>query len=288
MLRFIYKKTLDFLPPYLRISLQYFRIFKQFPNLTKPTTINEKILKRILHEKDPNFAFYADKHAVRSYIAETLGGEYLVPLIAVYKDAKDIVTLNEWENIVIKPNHGAGMVKIIENEPDKYEKQLLVQLCEKWLSKDFSQVCDEWHYSLIPPMLVVERKITDPDENLRDYKFHRFLQSDGHFKQVLQVVAERSEHGYETVFFDVNHLDEILHSPFGYQLTLSDMEKKAIKQILDLNEYLCVAYSYVRLDWYITRKKIYFGEITFTPGAGRSQSFAGQFGVEMGKLWEVQ
>lgn len=275
------------LSPVMRVKVQYFRLFKMLPNLSKPKTINEKILKRILYEKDPNFAFYADKYAVRNYIAETLGDQYLVPLIAVYKEPKDLLTLKEWENIVIKPNHGAGMVKIIESEPTNDEKQQLVQISEQWLSKDFSRVCDEWHYSLIPPVLLVERKITDLGESLRDYKFHRFLESDGHFKQVLQVVAERSEHGYETAFFDVNHLDEILHSPFGYQLTLSDLEKKAIQHILELNEQLCVAYSYVRLDWYITRKKIYFGEITFTPGAGRSQSFSGDFGIKMGELWKI-
>ncbi|NNH34598.1 hypothetical protein HLH12_03285 [Acinetobacter sp. NIPH 2377] len=288
MFRYIYKKILGRLPPHLRVSLQYFRVFKEFPNLDNPQTLNEKILRRIFFEKDPNFAFYADKYAVRKYIVETIGEKYLVPLLAVYSNAKELSELKEWENIVIKPNHGAGMVKIVEQEPSEHEKNQLVSLAQKWLSTDFSKVCDEWHYNLIPPQLLVEHKITQPNESLRDYKFHRFVQKNGTFKQVLQVVAERSEQGYETVFFDVEKLDTILHSPFGYVLTLSELEKQSIRHILELNEHLCPNYSYVRLDWYITQKNIYFGEITFTPGAGRSQSFAGQFGVEMGKLWEVQ
>ncbi len=284
----MYKGILGVLPARLRVALLYFRIFKKLPNLDNPKTINEKILRRIFFEKDPNFTFYADKFAVRAYIAENIGEQYLVPLVAVYETPEDILTLTEWKNTVIKPNHGAGMVKIIDNEPSEDEKQKIIALSKKWLSTDFSKVCDEWHYGLIPPKLLVERKITQQNESLRDYKFHRFMQKNGNFKQVLQVVAERSEQGYETVFFDVDKLDAILHSPFGYELTLSQLEKHSIRQILALNEHLCPDYSYVRLDWYITQKKVYFGEITFTPGAGRSQSFAGQFGIEMGKLWEVQ
>lgn len=102
------------------------------------------------------------------------------------------------------------------------------------------------------------------NEALKDYKFHRFLQKDGSYKQILQIVAERSELGYETVFFDTDNLDQILHSPFGYVENLTVHEKQYIQKILLLNQQLCLEYNYVRLDWYILKDTIYFGEITFT------------------------
>lgn len=285
MLKRIYKLIIGKLPLSYRIFLQYFRVFRCFPNIKNPMSLNEKILKRILCEKDPAFAFYSDKYAVREYIAKTLDKKYLIPLIAVYDKSSDLENLNKWENIVIKPNHGAGMVEIIDNEPEYNDKIIIMKKAQKWLELDFSKVCDEWHYSLIKPKLVVEQKITDMNESLRDYKFHRFLQKDGTYKQILQVVAERSNHGYETVFFDILDLSKILHSPFDYKLILSLKEKEAIGHIVELNSKICPEYNYVRLDWYITKDQIYFGEITFTPGAGRSKSFAGKFGLKMGGLW---
>lgn len=287
MIKSLYRFWLKKLSPLTRVKIQYFRNFKTLPNLNHPISINEKILKRIFFEKDPQFAFYADKYAVRTYISETIGQAYLVPLIAAFDDAEALGHLEHWEQVVIKPNHGAGMVKIIQNAPQDSEKIEIIDLAKQWLATDYSQICDEWHYSLIKPKLLVEKKITEENEALKDFKFHRFLQADGQYKQILQVVAERSELGYETVFFDVANLDDILHSPFGYSIVLTLAEKNSIKQILDLNEQLCSEYSYVRLDWYITKKQIYFGEITFTPGSGRSKSFAGQFGEEIGTLWNM-
>lgn len=285
MFRYIYKKILGRLPPHLRVSLQYFRVFKEFPNLDNPQTLNEKILRRIFFEKDPNFAFYADKYAVRKYIVETIGEKYLVPLLAVYNNAKELSELKEWENIVIKPNHGAGMVKIIDHELSLDGKKEIIRNAEQWLDFDFGRYTGEWHYSRIKPKLLVEEKITALGESLRDYKFHRFTQQDGSFKQILQIIAERSEDGFETSFFDLNDLDTIIHSPFGYEVKLSDYEKDKIKAIEKLNMMICTEIDYVRLDWYITSKSIYFGEITLTPGAGLSPNFDGDFGLKLGQLW---
>lgn len=288
MLKYLYKKFIKKLSPRYRVSMEYFRLFNKIPQLNSPKSINEKILRRILCEKDHNFSFFADKYAVRSYIEKTLGQEYLVPLLYHSSDAEDLKKLKIWTNIVIKPNHGAGMVKVIDEEPSDAEKIQIIQKAKDWLKIDFSKVSDETHYSEIPPKILVEQKITALGEDLKDYKFHRFLQKDGSYRQILQIVAERSLHGFETAFFDIENLDEIIHSPFGYNTQLSLKEKNSIQKIIELNKKLCPDYGYVRLDWYITVDKIYFGEITFTSGAGRSKSFDGKFGIEMGNLWVIK
>lgn len=285
LLKPIYHTIINSFSPAMRMKISYFRIFKEWPNLKYPKTFNEKILNRILFVRDPKFAFYADKYAVRQYISEVLGENYLIPLIAVYDSAIDLNKLDQWDNIVIKPTHGAGMVKIIDKPPSISMKEEIIIQADNWLSTNYSLFADEWHYSLIPPKLVVEKKITSKEERLRDYKFHRFMKSDGSFKQILQIISERSDHDFETVFFDVSNLENILHSPFGYEMVLTEDEKLKIQKVLKLNEKLCLEYKYVRLDWYLTENNIYFGEITLTPGAGRSLSFQGKFGENMAKLW---
>ena len=285
MLKNLYRLIISKLPKKYRLALTYFRTFGVFPNIENPQNFNEKVLNRILYDKDSQFSLLADKYAVREYVQEKIGEDYLIPLILCTENPDDLYGMDQWEKIVIKPNHGAGMVKIIDDVPSQDEKNQIIEKATAWLKEDYSEIGDEWHYSLIKPKLLVEQKITSKDEALRDYKFHRFTNKDGSYRQILQVVAERSEQGYETVFFDVKDLDNILHSPFNYKLVLSPREKEAIQEVLRLNEFLCTEYKYIRLDWYITKEKIYFGEITFTPGAGRSSSFSGVFGKEIGKLW---
>ncbi|WP_436913404.1 ATP-grasp fold amidoligase family protein [Acinetobacter schindleri] len=285
MLKKIYRGILNILPYKTKLVIRYFRAFKRFPNFKQPQTFNEKVLNRIIFEKNPIYSQLADKYEVRKYIEEKIGKEYLVPLIAVYEKADELNKIFRWENMVIKPNHGAGMVEIIDEEPSIVEKKRIIQKAQEWLNFDFSKFTGEWHYSLINPKLLVEEKITNKNQDLRDYKFHRFLRADGTYKNLLQVIAERSELGFETSFFDVDNLDYIIHSPYGYEIKLNNTEKKAIRKIINLNNKLCKNLNYVRLDWYITENKIYFGEITLTPGSGLSRNFAGEFGDELGKLW---
>lgn len=285
MLKKIAKYLIQKLPYKTKLSLHYFRSFKKLPNLNNPKTFNEKVLRRIIYDKKNIYSFYADKYEVRKYIEEKLGADYLVPLIAVYDHAENLNYLSSWKNIVIKPNHGAGMVKIIDHELSLEGKQEIIKNAQQWLEFDFGSYTGEWHYSSIKPKLLVEEKITALGESLRDYKFHRFTQPDGSFKQILQIIAERSEDGFETSFFDLNDLNIIIHSPFGYEVKLSDYEKDKIKKIEKLNTMICSEIDYVRLDWYITSKSIYFGEITLTPGAGLSPNFDGDFGLKLGQLW---
>ena len=283
-LKFFYQK----LPNNFKVKLGYFLFHKSIPNINHPTSLNEKILNRILYDKNEMYPILADKFLVREYIQKVLSQDVLVPLVLATQEPKDLEQLKSLQNTVVKPNHGAGMVQIYDTEPSIVEKNKLIAQCKQWLKIDYSKAGGEWHYSQIKPYILVEQKITASGESLRDYKFHRFLQQDGSYKQVLQVIAERSTNGYETVFFDVNNLDEILHSPFYYTFSLSDFEKKHINYIVNYNEKICPENGYLRIDWYITEKQIYFGEITLTSGSGKSKSLSGIFGIEMGKLWVVR
>ncbi|WP_180190495.1 ATP-grasp fold amidoligase family protein [Acinetobacter sp. YH01009] len=281
IIKSIYRKF----PNKLKAQLGYYLNFREWPNLNQPLTFNEKVLNRILYDRNMIYPLLADKYEVRTLIGKILGEEFLVPLLFMTDTPENLMQLSDWSKTVIKPNHGAGMVKIFDHDPSRRDKEQVIKLANNWLKLNYSILAGEWHYAHIKPYILVEEKITELNEDLRDYKFHRFKQKDGSYKQILQVVAERSVKGYETVFFDLNNLDCILHSPFGYQLTLSDLEKECIAKICNLNLKLIPEINYVRLDWYITTENIYFGEITLTPGAGRSKSFAGNFGLEMGKLW---
>jgi hypothetical protein len=43
-----------------------------------------------LYDRKPEYVTYVDKYAVREYIKQTIGEEYLIPLIGVYDHVEDI------------------------------------------------------------------------------------------------------------------------------------------------------------------------------------------------------
>ena len=59
----------------------------RLPNLKNPTTFNEKILHLKLDFRQSGAHIYADKYAVRKFVADRIGEQYLIPLIGVFADA---------------------------------------------------------------------------------------------------------------------------------------------------------------------------------------------------------
>ena len=73
-----YRGFFNWIPdkPYLKI--QYKAFFGCELNLDKPKTFNEKLQWLKLHDRNPLFTILADKYAIREYIKENLGEEYLI------------------------------------------------------------------------------------------------------------------------------------------------------------------------------------------------------------------
>ena len=55
-------------------------------NLEDPKGFHEKLQWLKLYDRRPEYTMMADKVAVRAYIAEKLGEEYLIPLLGVWND----------------------------------------------------------------------------------------------------------------------------------------------------------------------------------------------------------
>jgi hypothetical protein len=85
------------------------RMFKQHlgyaGNFENPKSYQEKIQYRKLYGNHAFYASVADKYRVRSYVAERVGDNYLVPLLGAY-DRLDAIFEKLPNEFVIKANHG--------------------------------------------------------------------------------------------------------------------------------------------------------------------------------------
>lgn len=265
--------------------IYYFYKFKRFPNIHKPKLFNEKIMYRKFVTGDYiRYGNLSDKVLVRSYIAKMIGAEYLVPLLHESDDPASLLELNTLKNTVIKANHGSGMVEIVLEEPDSIRKQQLVRQCEEWLKQDFSLQSREIHYRYIKPRILVEQYMGDGKLAAIDYKFHMFNKQDGNFEYVLQVIYNRCGNGPLSMNFYVNSLQQCFYKIRDTGLDISD-NKDTLEKALCLSKKLANDFDYVRVDWYINAGQVYFGELTFTPGAGMVTGLGMGLDKMMGEMW---
>ncbi len=66
------------------ISRDYMKMFGRPLNWENPQTYNEKIHVSKVYMSSPLKTKLADKYAVREWVAEKVGSEYLIPLLGVY------------------------------------------------------------------------------------------------------------------------------------------------------------------------------------------------------------
>jgi len=286
MIREQVKRFSKKLPWYFQDICVYFLKFNRFPNIKNPKTFNEKVLYRKNFKMNERvFSILADKFLVRSYVTRIIGDSYLIPLLYSTNEP-DSLREFDWgkQDAIVKPNHGAGMYKIVKHSISSAQVETLITLCHSWLDTDFSQVQREIHYKDIPPMILVEQLLGDGVTALPDYKFHLFRNADGDFDFVLQVITDRFT-GKLTRYFYVNNLTQtfgdLTQSSPGFELDLDNL-----MLALSLSKQLGADFNYVRIDWYIYHGCLYFGEITFTPVAGFGTGYGRSLDRLMGDMWQ--
>ncbi|BAN96933.1 hypothetical protein E05_21670 [Plautia stali symbiont] len=177
----------------------------------------------------------------------------------------------------------SNMVEILLEEPDALKKQQIISDCQRWLKTDFVNEAREIHYRYIKPRILVEKYIGDGKTAPIDYKFHMFNKRDGNFEYVLQVIYNRCNPLLSMNSY-VNNLNEAYHKIRDTGLDVSPFLPQ-LQHALALSKTLASDFDYVRVDWYMDGEQIYFGELTFTPGAGLVTGLDRGLNQMMGDMW---
>jgi hypothetical protein len=181
------------LPFEVRCNLRYEYERRRWPG-GRPVTASQKIRWRILKDRNPLLATFADKVAVRDYVAGPVGPEILPRVYAVTEDPDELDFDALPREFVLKPNHGSGAVWIITKEappgglfpvntwnpavtdPDRTDRSRVVATARGWLASNLGVEALEWAYLNVTPRLLVEellpwRNGNSPNE-LKLWTFH--------------------------------------------------------------------------------------------------------------------
>ncbi|WP_370653496.1 ATP-grasp fold amidoligase family protein [Caballeronia sp. Lep1P3] len=278
------KRALDYLPDSAYLLIAHRRKVGRFPNLRRPTTFNEKILQRCLHP-DARFVELTDKIAVRDYVRRTIGEEFLIPLIASPPTFTREVFDALPSAFVMKANHGSGFVEVVRDK-SRSSFEELQRLAQRWLATDFYRVARERHYRTIKPRIFFEELLVEPSGIIpADIKLHCFF-GRGRAKPTvyIAVISDRFGEHPRGDMYDANwnRLDvDIGHYARSPQPA---PRPESLERMLSVATSLARDFEYVRVDLYTIGERIYFGELTFTPGAGVFPMTPDSMDYEWGRL----
>ena len=251
-------------------------------NLENPVTYNDKINWLKLNEHDQRKTRLADKYEVRQYVAETIGPQYLIPLINVWENPDDIDFSELPESFVLKATHGSGWNIIV---PDKAALNIpdAVKRMKKWMGLKLSY-CNglELHYIGIKPRIIAEQYLENSGGDLNDYKVWCF----GGKAHFIQYLAER-QHGLKMACFDLDW-NKLPFISTREQLTDTVEKPENLEELITIAEKLAAGFNHVRVDFYRLNSGVWkFGEMTFTPGGGKLIWTPPEYNKIVGDLFEL-
>ena len=131
-------------------------------DLNNPLTHNQRIIHKMITDRNPLLTLTADKVKVREYLLDKLGKkrteEILIPLHHISKTGKDIPMPAEGQEFFMKANHASGFNRLLKPGDNQAEIQ---SLAKYWLSRSFGQIRHEWAYRDIPRRIICEKVIRD-------------------------------------------------------------------------------------------------------------------------------
>lgn len=253
---------------------------KRLPNIFQPKTFNEYLLRKKIFDRNPLLTQLADKYAVREYVAERIGTEYLAKLYYVTDDPATIDFAQLPNRFVIKATHGSGYNLIVKDK-SSLDYNEVIQTCRKWLSSNYYKRGGEWCYRDIPPRIIIEEFLkTDNGDVPPDYKFFCF-NGQPHFVQV--DVDRFIEHKRNIYDLEWNKL------PVAYHFKNFDWALDApinLGKMISLAQKLSNGLDFIRVDLYSLETQVIVGEMTNYPENGFGNFDPPEYDLVFGEKWQ--
>lgn len=244
------------LPDSLYLKWEYRLHLGKSLNLRHPRTFNEKLQWLKLHDRNPQYSVMVDKYAVKEYVSNLIGPQYIVPLLGLWDRAEDIDFNTLPDSFVLKCTHNSGGVFVVRDK-SSVNLESIRSLLAEGLSENFYSKAREWPYKDVRPRIIAEHCL--PGE-IRDYKFFCFSGK----PEYMFIATDREASDRETCFdffdMDYNHIAVTNGHPNAAAVPLKPDCWELMKS---LATRLSEGMPHVRVDFYEVDGKVYFGEYTF-------------------------
>lgn len=259
-----------------------------WPDLDNPKTFQEKINWLKLHDRNPRYTKMVDKYAVKEYVANKIGHEFIIPTLGVWEKPEDIDFDSLPEQFVLKTTHGGGSGGVVIcKDKETFDRNKAILILRASMRSDIYRNLREWPYKDVKRRVLAEKymapkdMVNNPIYDLSDYKFFCF---NGEPKYC-QVIRDR--HFKETIDFydmDWNHQEFVgLNSLARNGCTPVDRPEH-LEEMIKVCKKLSRDIPFVRVDLYVVDDKEYFGELTFYPASGLGHFSPEDWNSYLGKM----
>ena len=280
----IVRNFLRWLPDAIYLKLLYRFKMGHRLDLKDPHTFTEKIQWLKLYNRKPEYTTMVDKYAVKQYVANIIGEEYIIPTLGVWDRPEDI----DWDSLptqfVLKTTHGGGGGGVVIcKDKATFDKTTAIAKLKESMASDIYSGLREWPYKDVPKRIIAE-KFMSPEKSpvpkdLPDYKFFCFNGKVRFFKVDFGRFVEHHANYYspegELLEFGEQGLEPDPSYPIELPNNLRDMI--ALAERLSKNE------PFLRVDFYNVNGKIFFGELTFYPASGLGKWTTEEADMKIGK-----
>lgn len=288
MNKFVHR-VFDYLPSSIYVAVKYYYHNRKFLNLKHPKGFNEKLQWLKLNDKNPLYVNMVDKHEAKRIVGEIIGFEYIIPEYGVWESFDDIKFDLLPDQFVLKTTHDCGGVVVCKDK-NKFDYKKSRDFINSHLKSNYYSEGREWPYKNIKPRIIAEQFMTDKllaissdvDHNadgLIDYKFYCF---NGEPK-FLYVAFANMKNGCKNDMLSFYTMDwkpapfyRTDHEPFPLNISKPD----GFEEMVRIAKKLANGIPFVRVDLFWINNKVYFSELTLTPGSG--------FGLFSPEEWELK
>ena len=254
-------------------------------NWDNPQTFNEKLQWLKLYYHNPLMTQCSDKLAVRDYIAQRIGEEYLVPALGVYSDPDEIDFDALPDRFVLKVNWGSGQ-NIICKDKSTLDIEEAKSKLKQWMQpqSNIYYLFLEWGYKNIQPKIICEQYIENDSSNhdIYDYKFFCF---NGKVAYIM-FLAER-QFGLKMAFYDTQWEKQ----DFVYNYPMNEKNVPVpdnLSEMIHAAETLAKEFPVVRVDFFrMNDGKLYAGEMTFYSAAGYCKWNPPEWDLKLGQMIQL-
>ena len=277
--------VMNWLPDRHYLPLFYWGHTGEKLDLKNPKTFNEKMQVLKLRDRDPTYTRMVDKVAAKAYVAERIGIEHIIPTLGVWNQIEDIDFDSLPNQFVLKCTHDSGGL-VVCRDKSKLDYDFVCKLMRKTLRRNFYKYGREWPYKDVPRRIIAEEYMSDNEgdkEGLTDYKIFCF---DGEPEFVMTVRDRRTSkitHRWYTKKWELTDLDIDGRG----EKKIAESRPEQLEEMLEYARVLSKGLKHLRVDMYVIKGKVYFGELTFYHMSGTEAFYPKSWDMELGKYIHI-
>lgn len=258
-----------------RINLTYRWRHGYWPNLDRPTRFNELVQLRKLHDRDARLPLLADKVRAKTFVAERLGRDWVIPTIwhgTALPPAPPTTGA-----FVVKSRHGCNQRAFVRTGIGERAEEWpsIRRRAAGWMRHGYGGWLDEWAYSQVPRGLLIEPFVGENGVLPVDWKIFVFA---GRARFVQVHLDRETRHRWIVMNLDWQRVSA----------ATSDADPAPppnLQRMLAAAETLARGFDFVRVDFYDVGGRPLFGEMTFYPGSGLDRFDPVALDETMGRAW---